>query len=57
MTRIEETEERLEVIDEEMVGQCDYGKIKELNEEKEQLEQTYEADITRWSELEEIKEQ
>ena len=30
---------------------------KELNEEKEQLEATYEADITRWSELEEIKEQ
>lgn len=58
MTRIEETEERLEVIDEEMVAaSADYGKIKELNEEKEQLEQTYEADITRWSELEEIKEQ
>ena len=56
MTRIEETEERLEVIDEEMVAaSADYGKIKELNEEKEQLEQTYEADITRWSELEEIK--
>ena len=31
--------------------------IKEINEEKEQLEATYEADITRWSELEEIKEQ
>lgn len=58
MTRIEETEERLEVIDEEMVAaSADYGKIKELNEEKEQLEQTYEEDITRWSELEEIKEQ
>ncbi|MBC3072049.1 ABC-F family ATP-binding cassette domain-containing protein [Staphylococcus capitis] len=58
MTRIEETEERLEVIDEEMVAaSADYAKIKELNEEKEQLEQTYEADITRWSELEEIKEQ
>ncbi|MCC9117119.1 ABC-F family ATP-binding cassette domain-containing protein, partial [Staphylococcus capitis] len=43
MTRIEETEERLEVIDEEMVAaSADYGKIKELNEEKEQLEQTYE---------------
>lgn len=58
MTRIEETEERLEVIDEEMVAaSADYAKIKKLNEEKEQLEQTYEADITRWSELEEIKEQ
>nr|WP_285835472.1 ABC-F family ATP-binding cassette domain-containing protein [Staphylococcus capitis] len=58
MTRIEETEERLEVIDEEMVAaSADYAKIKELNEEKEQLEQTYETDITRWSELEEIKEQ
>lgn len=58
MTRIEETEERLEVIDEEMVAaSAYYAKIKELNEEKEQLEQTYEADITRWSELEEIKEQ
>lgn len=58
MTRIEETEERLEVIDEEMVAaSADYAKIKELNEDKEQLEQTYEADITRWSELEEIKEQ
>lgn len=58
MTRIEETEERLEVIDEEMVAaSADYAKIKELNAEKEQLEQTYEADITRWSELEEIKEQ
>ena len=58
MTRIEETEERLEVIDEEMVAaSADYAKIKELNEEKEQLEQTYEADITRWSELEELKEQ
>ena len=34
-----------------------YGKIKELNEEKEQLEIQYDLDITRWSELEEIKEQ
>ena len=35
MTRIEETEERLEVIDEEMVAaSADYGKIKELNEER-----------------------
>lgn len=38
MTRIEETEERLEVIDEEMVAaSADYGKIKELNEEKNNL--------------------
>lgn len=58
MTRIDETETRLEEIDEEMVAaSADYAKIKELNEEKEQLEQTYETDITRWSELEEIKEQ
>ena len=56
MTRIDETETRLEEIDEEMVAaSADYAKIKELNEEKEQLEQTYETDITRWSELEEIK--
>lgn len=58
MTRIDETETILEEIDEEMVAaSADYAKIKELNEEKEQLEQTYETDITRWSELEEIKEQ
>ena len=31
------------------------GKLKELNEEKEQLEIQYDLDITRWSELEEIK--
>lgn len=30
---------------------------KNLMRKKEQLEATYEADITRWSELEEIKEQ
>ena len=48
----------MELIDEVMeAASADYAKIKELNEEKEQLEQTYEADITRWSELEEIKEQ
>ena len=33
------------------------AKSKELNEEKEHLELTYETDITRWSELEELKEQ
>lgn len=58
MKRIEQTETRLEEIDEEMIeASADYGKIKELNEEKEHLELTYETDITRWSELEELKEQ
>ncbi|MFT4529134.1 ABC-F family ATP-binding cassette domain-containing protein [Staphylococcus haemolyticus] len=58
MERIEQTETRLEEIDEEMIeASADYGKIKELNEEKEHLELTYETDITRWSELEELKEQ
>ena len=58
MERIETTEHRLEQIDAEMVeASTDYAKIKELNEEKEHLEQLYDVDITRWSELEEIKEQ
>lgn len=58
MERIETTEHRLEQIDVEMVeASADYAKIKELNEEKEHLEQLYDVDITRWSELEEIKEQ
>ncbi|AAW53764.1 heme ABC transporter ATP-binding protein [Staphylococcus epidermidis Scl25] len=58
MTRIEMTETRLEDLEQEMINASDnYARIKELNEEKEQLEATYEADITRWSELEEIKEQ
>lgn len=58
MTRIEMTETRLEDLEQEMINVSDnYARIKELNEEKEQLEATYEADITRWSELEEIKEQ
>ena len=58
MTRIEMTETRLEDLEQEMINASDnYPRIKELNEEKEQLEATYEADITRWSELEEIKEQ
>ena len=40
MERIEQTETRLEEIDEEMIeASADYGKIKELNEEKEHLEQ------------------
>lgn len=58
MERIETTEHRLKQIDTEMVeASADYAKIKELNEEKEHLEQSYDVDITRWSELEEIKEQ
>ncbi|MHA2914550.1 ABC-F family ATP-binding cassette domain-containing protein [Staphylococcus epidermidis] len=58
MTSIEMTETRLEELEQEMINASDnYARIKELNEEKEQLEATYEADITRWSELEEIKEQ
>ena len=58
MTRIEMTETLLEELEQEMINASDnYARIKELNEEKEQLEATYEADITRWSELEEIKEQ
>lgn len=58
MTRIEMTETRLEDLEQEMINASDnYARIKELNVEKEQLEATYEADITRWSELEEIKEQ
>lgn len=58
MTRIEMTEMRLEELEQEMINASDnYARIKEINEEKEQLEATYEADITRWSELEEIKEQ
>ena len=58
MERIETTEHRLEQIDTEMIeASADYAKIKELNEEKEHLEQSYDVDITRWSELEEIKEQ
>ncbi|MCO6333579.1 ABC-F family ATP-binding cassette domain-containing protein [Staphylococcus epidermidis] len=58
MTRIEMTETRLEDLEQEMINASDnYARIKELNEEKEELEATYEADITRWSELEEIKEQ
>ncbi|OEK69159.1 heme ABC transporter ATP-binding protein [Staphylococcus equorum] len=56
--RIETTEQRLEIIDEEMVAaSSDYAKIKELNEEQRRLNQTYEDDMARWSELEELKEQ
>ena len=47
MTRIEMTETRLEDLEQEMINASDnYARIKELNEEKEQLEATYEADIT-----------
>lgn len=56
--RIETTEQRLESIDEEMIAaSSDYAKIKELNEEQRRLNQTYEDDMARWSELEELKEQ
>lgn len=56
--RIETTEQRLESIDEEMiVASSDYAKIKELTEEQRRLNQTYEDDMARWSELEELKEQ
>ena len=56
--RIETTEHRLEAIEQEMVeASSDYAKVKELNEEQQRLNALYEADITRWSELEELKEQ
>ncbi|WP_404340645.1 ABC-F family ATP-binding cassette domain-containing protein [Staphylococcus equorum] len=56
--RIEITEQRLESIDEEMIAaSSDYAKIKELTEEQRRLNQTYEDDMARWSELEELKEQ
>lgn len=58
MERIEESETRLEVIEQEMVDASDdYEKIQALNTEKEALESQYEEDMTRWSELEELKEQ
>ncbi|AVQ36826.1 ABC transporter ATP-binding protein [Staphylococcus kloosii] len=56
--RIDQTEERLNNIEQEMIdASSDYGKIKELNEEQQQLQQLYDEDITRWAELEELKEQ
>ncbi|MCY1037392.1 ABC-F family ATP-binding cassette domain-containing protein [Staphylococcus nepalensis] len=56
--RIETTEHRLEAIEQEMVeASSDYAKVKELNEEQQRLNALYEADITRWSQLEELKEQ
>lgn len=58
MARIEESEARLEAIEQEMVDASDdYTKIQALNSEKETLEAQYEQDMTRWSELEELKEQ
>lgn len=58
MQRIEQTEERLAEIEEQMViASSDYAQIKELNQEREELELQYDSDISRWSELEEIKEQ
>lgn len=56
--RIDTTEERLEVIEKEMIeATSDYAKIKELSEEQRRLNELYEEDIARWSELEEQKEQ
>ncbi|MEX6259989.1 ABC-F family ATP-binding cassette domain-containing protein [Staphylococcus ureilyticus] len=58
IARIETTEHRLEEIEQEMVeASSDYAKVKELNEEQQNLNKLYEDDITRWSELEELKEQ
>ena len=57
MSRIEETVIRLSEIEQEMIeASADYAKIKDLTIEQQQLEQTYDEDITRWSELEELKE-
>ena len=57
MKRIEQAEVRMEEINVLMIEAVQImGKLKELNE-KEQLEIQYDLDITRWSELEEIKEQ
>ncbi len=48
----------MEEIDVLMIeASADYGKIKELNEEKEQLEIQYDLDITKYGLPEEIKEQ
>ncbi|WP_436966173.1 ABC-F family ATP-binding cassette domain-containing protein [Staphylococcus shinii] len=56
--RIDTTEERLEAIEKEMIeATSDYAKIKELSEEQRRLNEFYEEDIARWSELEEQKEQ
>lgn len=40
-----------------IAASSDYAKIKELTEEQRRLNQTYEDDMARWSELEELKEQ
>lgn len=40
-----------------VAASSDYAKIKALNEEQKQLNEQYETDISRWSELEELKEQ
>ncbi|RBA04700.1 putative ABC transporter ATP-binding protein YjjK [Staphylococcus arlettae] len=58
LVRIDQTEDRLTTIEQEMIeASSDYAKIKELNEEQQQLENQYENDIARWSELEELNEQ
>lgn len=57
LARIDQTEDRLTTIEQEMIeASSDYAKIKELNEEQQQLENQYENDIARWSELEELNE-
>ena len=46
LERIDQTEKRLVEIDEEMVeASADYAKIKALNEEKEELEATYDLSL------------
>lgn len=58
LARIDQTEDRLTTIEQEMIeASSDYAKIKELNEEQQQIENQYENDIARWSELEELNEQ
>ena len=58
LERIEQTEQRLTEIDDEMVAaSSDYAKVKDLSDEQQQLNERYEADMLRWSELEELKEQ
>lgn len=58
MKHIERAEVGMEEIDMLMIEtSADYGRTKELNEEKGQLEIQCDLDITRWSKLEEVKEQ
>ena len=56
--RIDETEEQLKQVENDILeASSDYAKVKELTELQEQLNETYENDIMRWTELEELKEQ